>query len=132
MRVQGSAAFVVGVAGLVAAGDDGVTGCAVAFEEEEFNFAFDGFRGEGFAVVVEGVAADVRVADEGYGGVHCGFGVLLDFADVCDFSRGFDFPVGPIRAFWKFYFVAAFAQVVCRGYGKGAGDVEGCDIFFLQ
>ena len=129
--MQGAGAFVVRVTGLIAAGDDGVTGCAVAFEEEKFYFAFDAFRCEGFAVVVEVVAADFRVADEGYGGVHCGFGVLLDFADVFDFIRGFNFSFGPIRAFWKCHCVAAFAQVVCRGNGEGAGDVQAVDIFFL-
>ena len=129
--MQWSAAFVVGVAALVATGNDGVTGCAVAFHEEKFNFAFDGFRCEGFAVVVEEVAANFRVADEGDGGVHCHFGVLLYFANMCDFIRGFDFSLGPIRAFWKFHFVAAFAQIICCGNGKGAGDVQVVDIFFL-
>ena len=129
--MQWSGAFVVRVTGLIATGNDGVTGCAVAFKEEEFYFAFDGFRCEGFAVVVEEVAANFRVADEGYGGVHCHFGVLLDFADVFDFIRGFDFSLGPIRAFWKFHCVAASAQIVCCGNGKGAGDVQVGDIFFL-
>lgn len=87
-------AAAVGVASLVAAGDDGIGRVAAGGEAGDLDGVAHALAGKRFAVEEEAAALDGGGAEEFFGGGEAGGGAAVAFANGAGFGYGLDFAGG--------------------------------------
>src|SRR5690606_30916296 len=113
----------VRVAGLVAAGGDGVGGVGAGFEAGDLDGGLEAFGGEGAAVEEEAVVlfVDLGGAQEAFGGGDADGAAAVALADGAEFGGGFDFAFGEERVSGG-EGEAVGAEAVAEAGGEVVGD----------
>ena len=121
-------AAVVRIAGLVAAGDDGVEGRAALAEDGALDGEAEDLRRERPAGIAKRAALRPRGAEDGLGGGEADGAEAVALADGGGLGVGLDLAIGKHRAVGRLEFHAEGAQFQEEGDGKVIGDAEAADV----
>ncbi len=126
------AAF-VGVAGLAAAGDDGVGGMGAGAGEGHIDFGLEGFAGEDASAPPQGVVTGGFCGAKDVAGAgHAGFGGALGLEEELDFAGGLEGAARDEGSAAGGGADAEAGEVGGEAVGEVAGDFDGADAVLLE
>ncbi|MEY4816666.1 MAG: hypothetical protein RLZZ162_3739 [Verrucomicrobiota bacterium] len=115
---EGSGAPLMGVAGLVAAGDDGVGRDAARLQNGDLDGELEHFTRHPFPAVQQFPAGDRAGAENVFRGREAEGAESIAFANGGGFSGGFDFACGKERTIGDFEVEAEFAEFLVNPSGE--------------